>query len=261
MEAEPENNSIASCKRSCVCRRVLALWREKNSSPLTRFLPLCFGCLDGALRSKDRQIRGCIYLWYKWDSFPQSLLKTSQFHTHAFTNLYSLQTYMNMHTIRHFSPGHPILWGSCASPWKTLRCCRSFTFWPRDVQAHCGKSTMWMSWRWPIWRFVRRRRKHGTSSSSQRSHLGDRFSNFSLVGCEGKKWKVFWTNSWISGEEFKWRWQGWIVGWPEKFASFGFMKTAVGTGEAQGLWLFLPFFRRFPVTSLLCTSWSPHCRQ
>ena len=60
----------------------------------------------------------------------------------------------------------------------------------------------------------------------------------------------------ISGEEgFKGTWQGGIVGFcPKNFASFGFMKTAVGTGEAQGLWLFLPFFRWFPVTSLLCTS-------
>ena len=29
---------------------------------------------------------------------------------------------------------------------------------------------------------------------------------------------------------------------PQKFARFGFMKTTMGTGEAQGLWLFLPFF-------------------
>lgn len=79
-----------------------------------------------------------------------------------------------------------------------------------------------------------------------------------------KNLKVFWIIERyldLRGDECKWRWQGWIVGWPEKFVSFGFMKTAVGTGEAQGLWLFLPFFRRLPVAPLLCTSWSPHCRQ
>lgn len=76
-----------------------------------------------------------------------------------------------------------------------------------------------------------------------------------LWGAEGKNEKCF-EQIFVSqdGASLNGDGKGELWAGLKKIVSFGFMKTAMGTGEAQGLWLFLPFFRRFPVAPLLCTS-------